>query len=61
MERRSFLTKSAAVVGAAAVGRHANIFDTPALLAAESSSAAPAPITDAEREFTFGKTQFAAR
>ncbi|MEO5814251.1 MAG: Xaa-Pro peptidase family protein [Gemmatimonadaceae bacterium] len=49
MERRSFLTRSAAVVGAAAVGRHANLFDAPALLAAESTSAAPGPITDAER------------
>jgi Xaa-Pro dipeptidase len=57
MERRSFLTKSAAVVGAAAVGRHANLFDAPALLAAESSSAAPAPITDAERQARIDKAR----
>ena len=49
MERRSFLTRSAAVVGAAAIGRHANVFDVPELAAAELSSAAAAPITDAER------------
>ena len=49
MERRSFLTKSAAVVGAATLGRHVNLFDAPELAAAEPTSAAPAPITDAER------------
>src|SRR6476646_5003925 len=51
MERRSFLTKSAAVVGAATLGRHANLFGIPELHAAEPTpNAAAAPITDAERQ-----------
>ena len=49
MERRRFLTKSAAVVGAAAVGRHAHLFDAREAAAAEASTNAIAPISDAER------------
>ncbi|MDB4888568.1 MAG: pepQ 1 [Gemmatimonadetes bacterium] len=49
MERRSFLSKSAAVVGAAAIGRHASLFDVPELAAAEETKVAAVPITDAER------------
>jgi Xaa-Pro dipeptidase len=51
MERRNFLTRSAAMLGTAAIGRHVDL--GPALGAAVSEGPAPAgpvvPITDAER------------
>ena len=51
MERRSFLARSAAVVGAAAVGRHTHLFEANEALASASGDGTPpvAPITDAER------------
>ena len=51
MERRSFLTRSAAVVGAAAIGRQASLFDARDASASEAVGLAPpvVPITDTER------------
>jgi Xaa-Pro dipeptidase len=49
MERRSFLTRSAAVVGAAAVGRHAHLFEVRDAAAMAPSAPAVVPISDAER------------
>jgi Xaa-Pro dipeptidase len=39
------------------VSRHANLFDAPALLAAAPTTAAPAPITDAERQARIDKAR----
>jgi Xaa-Pro dipeptidase len=49
MERRTFLARSAALAGAAAVGRHARILGVSDAHATELATPPVAPITDAER------------
>ena len=53
MERRTFLTRSAVLAGATAVGHHARLLDVPSASAADLPPATPAPspepISDAER------------
>ena len=58
MQRRNFIVQSAALAGAAAVGRHAGLFDVPELSAAEAPrlSSAP-PITDEERRARIEKAR----
>ena len=58
MQRRNFIVQSAALAGAAAVGRHAALFDVPELSAAEAPrlSSAP-PITDEERRARIEKAR----
>lgn len=65
MQRRNFIVRSAALAGAAAVGRHAGLFDVSEASAAEvSGTAAPStrpasaiPITDEERRARIEKAR----
>jgi Xaa-Pro dipeptidase len=58
MERRKFLAKSAALAGAAAIGRHAGLIDVTEALASElPPSTPPAPITDEERRARIEKAR----
>ena len=65
MERRNFLAKSVALAGAAAVGRHAGLFEATDAMASEPSEpfasalppSPPAPITDEERRARIEKAR----
>ena len=58
MQRRNFIVQSAALAGAAAVGRHAGLFDVPELSAAEAPRLLSAPpITDEERRARIEKAR----